>query len=184
LTGDGNLTVTDTFNWFAGNLDGRNFAETAALTIAQDATLHITGDETKGLRGRDIFVEGSMIWEGTGNLVVMWGTLLEIGSDAEFDIRTDATITRTNGTLDIENNGLIVKSEGSGTTAFNYPYGGFHNLGSVRVEIGTLMLNNANSSFNASGDGDFEIVSGATLRFKIGRASCRDRVEITVLAVA
>src|SRR5690606_29411029 len=74
-------------------------------------------------------------------------------------------ITRTNGTLDIENNGLIVKSEGSGTTAFNYPYGGFHNLGSVRVEIGTLMLNNANSSFNASGDGDFEIVSGATLRF-------------------
>ena len=57
-----------------------------------------------------------------------------------------------------------MKSAGEGTTSINYPFGQFVNQGIVRVEVGTLMLNNG-SSFSASGDGVFEIASAATLRF-------------------
>src|SRR5690606_28625929 len=76
LDGDGHLTVTDTFVWSGGDLDGRDFAETAALTIAPGAVLLFTGDAEKGLRGRDVFNDGTIVWEGTGDLVVRWSTVL------------------------------------------------------------------------------------------------------------
>ena len=50
LSGNGNLTVTGTFTWSGGTLNGRDFAETAALTIPEGATLHIVGEADKGLR--------------------------------------------------------------------------------------------------------------------------------------
>ena len=165
LSGHGNLTVTGNFTWSGGTLNGRDYDPTAAVTITEDATLNIVGDANKGLRGRDIFNDGTMVWEGTGNLVVMWSTRVEIRPDATFELRTDAVLTRSNGTLVIQNDGLLVKTAGVGTTSFNYPYGQFNNTGTVRVEVGTLLLNNANASFSASGDGAFEIEDGATLRF-------------------
>ena len=163
--GDGNLTITDVMEWSEGQMNGRSFAETAAITIPAGATLRISGDTEKGLRGRDIFIDGTAIWEGTGNLVVQWPTTIENRADATFDIRNDAQITRTNGTLDLINDGKLLKSQGSGTTAFFYPFGRLDNNGTVRVETGTLLLSNGISAFSTSGDGAFEVDDGAVLRF-------------------
>jgi hypothetical protein len=165
LSGDGNLTVTGTFTWAGGTLNGRDFAETAALTIPAGATLQIQGELDKVLRGRDVFNDGTITWEGTGNLVVAWGTLLENRAGATFDVRSDAVLTRSNGTLVLQNDGLLVKSSGTGTTSLSYPFGQFVNDGTVRVEVGTLLLNNGASAFSAAGDGTFVVESGATLRF-------------------
>ena len=165
LSGDGNLTVTGTFTWSGGTLNGRNYADTAALTIPAGATLHIVGELDKGLRGRDIFNDGTILWEGTGNLEVMWSTHVENRAGATLDIRSDAAWTRSNGTLDLVNAGLVVKSAGTGTTRLNYPYGDLINEGVIRVEVGTLLLTNGISAFSAGGDGAFEIESGAVLRF-------------------
>ncbi|MEO0557659.1 MAG: T9SS type A sorting domain-containing protein, partial [Bacteroidota bacterium] len=162
--GDGNLTVTDAMEWSDGRMNGRGFAETAALTIAAGATMRISGDTDKGLRGRDIRNDGTVIWEGTGNLVVQWPTVIENRTDATFDIENDAQITRTNGTLDLLNDGLLVKSQATGTSSFVYPFGRLDNDGTIRVETGTLLLSNG-SSFQTSGDGAFEVSDGAVLRF-------------------
>ncbi|GAB5536717.1 MAG: hypothetical protein Rubg2KO_29660 [Rubricoccaceae bacterium] len=163
--GDGNLTVTRAMEWSDGRMNGREFADTAALTIAAGATLRISGDTEKGLRGRDIFNDGTILWEGTGNLVVQWTTTVENRANATFDIQGDAQITRTNGILDLINDGLLIKSQGEGTTAFFYPFGRLDNDGTVRVETGTLLLSNGISSFSTSGDGAFEVADGAVLRF-------------------
>ena len=163
--GDGNLTVSHTMAWSDGRINGRNFAETAALTISPGATLRISGDTDKGLRGRDIVNDGTILWEGAGNLVVQWPTTIQNRADATFDIRNDAQITRTNGTLDLINEGTLLKSQGTGTTAFFYPFGRLDNDGTIRVETGMLLLSNGISSFSASGDGAFEVSAGAVLRF-------------------
>lgn len=165
LDGDGHLTVTGSMEWSAGQMNGRGFAETAALTIAPGATLRITGDDAKGVRGRDLFNEGTVVWEGTGNLVVMWTTTFENRAGATFDIQADARLTRTNGTLQLVNDGLLVKSSGAGQTVIEYPFGSFVNEGTVRAEVGTLFLGNGTSAFTSGGDGAFEVADGATLLF-------------------
>ena len=163
--GDGNLTIASSMEWSDGRMNGREFADTAALTIAPGATLRISGDTEKGLRGRDILNNGTVIWEGAGNLVVQWTTVIENRTDATFDVQNDAQITRTNGTLDLINDGTLLKSEGSGSALISYPFGRFENNGTVRAEVGTLVLNNGGSAFTAAGDGAFEVLDGATLRF-------------------
>ncbi|MEO0856845.1 MAG: T9SS type A sorting domain-containing protein [Bacteroidota bacterium] len=174
LDGDGNLTVTDSLVWRSGEMNGRNFAETAAVTIAPGALMLITGPDEKGLRSRDILNEGTIRWE-EGGLVVQFTTTLDNRPGATFDLRGDDAITRTNGTLDLLNRGLLVKSRGTGTTALSYPFGVFENEGTVRVETGTLLLANG-TSFTARGDGVFEIASGARLtvrqaRYRFGEGS-------------
>lgn len=165
LTGDGKLTVTDTLRWSAGNMDGRQYAATAAISIPTGAVLLITGDAEKGLRGRDILNDGTTVWEGTGALDVKWSTRVENHAGATFDIRNDAAITRSNGTLDFINDGVLVKSAGTGTTSYTHTFGSLENHGTIRVEAGTLLFSLATSSFTTEGDGAFEIESGATLRF-------------------
>ena len=166
LSGDGNLTVTDTFTWSGGTLNGRNYAETAALTIPTGATLYIEGEANKGLRGRDIFNNGTIVWDGTGNLVVSWSTIIENRAGATFDIRSDAAWTRSNGTMELKNEGLIVKSAGTGTSTIGYPYGELINEGTIRIESGTLHL--ANETVRTSGEGAIEIGRDASLRFAQG----------------
>jgi len=161
--GDGHLTIASSMEWSDGRMNGREFADTAALTIAPGATLRISGDTDKGLRGRDIFNDGTVIWEGAGNLVVQWTTRMENRTDATFDIRNDAQITRTNGTLDLINDGKLLKSQGAGASSFFYPFGRLDNNGTIRAEVGTLLLSNSNTS--SSGDGAFEVLDGAVLRF-------------------
>lgn len=165
FNGDGNLTVTSAMEWSGGTMNGRDFAETAAITIPTGATFRITGDTDKTLRGRDIFNDGTLVWEGAGNLVVAWGTTIANRPGATFDIRADAQITRVNSGLELINDGLLVKSAGSGTTGFVYPFGRFDNNGTIRVESGALLLSNGTGSFSTSGDGAFEIAAGATLWF-------------------
>ena len=74
-------------------------------------------------------------------------------------------LPRSNGTLEITNNGLLVKSQGTGTSSLSYPFGRFDNEGTVRVETGTLLLQNGASAFTASGDGAFEVAKNAVLQF-------------------
>lgn len=63
LSGDGNLTVTGTFTWFGGTLNGRDYTETAVLTIPAAATLLITGEADKVLRVSDVARGGDEIFD-------------------------------------------------------------------------------------------------------------------------
>ncbi|MEM7787418.1 MAG: T9SS type A sorting domain-containing protein [Bacteroidota bacterium] len=169
LDGDGTLTVTASMEWSDGQMNGRTFADTAALAIASGATLRITGDGEKGLRGRDLLNDGTVVWEGAGDLVVQWPTTIENRTGATFDIQTDADLTRTNGTLDLINDGLLVKSAGTDETRFVFLLGSLANNGTIRAEAGVLDLANANASAqSSSGDGAFEATEGAELQFSAG----------------
>ena len=164
LDGNGSVTVTDSLIWTGGTLNGRNFADSAAVYIASGAGMHILGSDVKTLRGRDIISSGATLWEGDGNISVAWPTIWRNGIGATTTIAAEAQLTRTNGTLDWINDGEIRRTGNSGTTFVYYPFGAIVNNGLFVVEQGTLQLANGISAFATGGDGTFEVKAGATLQ--------------------
>ncbi len=164
LEGDSLLTISHSMVWTGGKLNGRVFADESSIHILSSASLTIDGTSDKILEGRDIIADGDVSWSGSGNMVVSWPTKFEIDQDATFDISTSGILTRTNGTLELINNGVIRKS-GPATAGLFYPFGRFENHGTVTVDEGKLTLGFGISAITIVGEGDFQVAQDATLEF-------------------
>jgi phage baseplate assembly protein gpV len=131
LTGTGNLTVSDTFNWTGGAMTG------VGSTISTGA-LNISGSGGKNLNGRNLTNQGTVTWTGSGTLTVRNGAVLDNQAGATFLIHNDTTLAGadffdTAGA--ITNEGTLRKETTSGTTTVAVP---FQNTGTVDVHSGTL----------------------------------------------
>src|SRR5690606_20148170 len=159
----GELNVNGLLTWTGGTLGGPLTGPAGVVHLLGGATAE--GDGVKRFALGTVNTAATFTWSGTGDLEIGGPTTFNNLEGATFDIQNDARWTRTNGTLQFVNRGLVVKSAGTGTTTIQTPFDPFNNDGEVRVEVGTLFVN-VNGSGSASTDtGAWHVAEGATLQF-------------------
>jgi hypothetical protein len=154
LEGPGTLTITNTFTWVGGSLDG---AGTTLVPVGK--TLNVTGDQFNKLvtGGHTLTIAGTANWTGSGELDGGPGST--INNSGTFNVQNDAVSGSggTGGGLIFNNSGTFTKSGTTGTTSFQGNV--FNNSGTVNVLSGTLNFSN-NYTQTA---GTTVIATGATL---------------------
>jgi len=151
LGGPGTLTVTNTFNWTGGTMNGDG-----VTTILLGSALNLSGTAQKTLNTRTLNNGGTLTWTGTGE-VQAYSTLNNLAG-ALFDIQTDAPWNRSSGlALTFNNAGTVRKSVTTGTTSFQV---NIANTGTLDVSSGILSLN-----------GTYAPSASARTRFTIGGAA-------------
>jgi hypothetical protein len=135
------IIIANQFNWSGGTLVG------SAVTIATNAALNLSGGNTKALQNV-LTNAGTITWTGNGDVAIynngsnLKGAVYNLAG-ALFDIQNDRSIACACYGLEYFNNdGLLRKSLGSGTTAINVL---FTNTGVVSVLSDTLTFNSAGS---------------------------------------
>jgi len=134
----------------------------ATLVNATGGSLVIDGAAVKnlyhgnnGAGGHSISNFGVMTWTGSGSILAGDGAQIINQAGGVFEIQNDSAIGYVgfgNG-LAVTNSGILRKTAGAGTTAFNQV---FNNSGAVEVASGTLTLAAGGSSsgtFTTSGSG-------------------------------
>jgi hypothetical protein len=154
LTGAGVLTVNNTLTWTGGTMSGTGStvinARNVGGTLVQ-AVLNLdssAGAET--LDGRTLTLKGQINWTGNASsfnlykgalLSILKGTITSgattVSYTGTFTILNDTFIDSGGATSKINNQGAIIKSGGTGTTAI-YPV--LVNSGTVTVSSGQLSL--------------------------------------------
>ena len=140
LTGDGVLRVTGSYQWSGGQMIG-----SGATDIAAGAAMAIVGTAAKGAL-RDLNNAGLVTWSGAGAIAVGGGAVLDNQASGVWDIQVDATCDAAGpfGAATIRNEGLLRKSAGPGTAAFQQSPPGSRvtvvNTGTIAVDSGTLKL--------------------------------------------
>lgn len=139
LGGTGSKNVNGLLNWTGGSL-GTRFNSAGVLNL--NGGVAITGSNTKTFAGGTYNNLGTLTWTGTGNLNVNTGGTFNNLLGATFDIQNDADVTRSNGAMSFFNDGLLVKSAGSGETLYSVSFSSFTNrsTGVVEVASGTLRI--------------------------------------------
>jgi hypothetical protein len=152
LTGPGNLTISSAMDWTGGMMSGDG-----SIHVPPSAVLNLKGN-TKTLR-RSVANSGTANWSSGG---------INVGQGSAFN-NTGTFVNTFGGTYGFNqgggtpvfNNFGVFQKSGAGEStnlALN-----FNNMGTVRVDAGTLLL-----SAQGSATGRFEIASGATLDFNSG----------------
>jgi hypothetical protein len=141
----GDVTLTGTLNWTGGVLNAR-------VTVMPGAVVNISGDGGKQTwEGFELINYGTVLWSGTGEIrgvTQYWygpggPVYLRNRPGGVVSILGDAPVTAgcpggCPGTLlVVENEGLVVKNGGAGTTTFPYS---FINTGTIEVHTGTLYI--------------------------------------------
>jgi hypothetical protein len=129
----GTLTVSGTFTWTRGWIEGAG-----TTTVAATGTLLLQGASNpadKYLDQSTLNNTGTATWTGTGNLVFTGGATFNNLSGAVFDAQNDASIAAGSGTF--VNAGTFRKSGGNGRTTINVA---FTNNGTMQVQVGTVAL--------------------------------------------
>jgi hypothetical protein len=154
VNGPGVLTITDTFTWSGGNLDG-----TSTTLVPAGTTLNITGsNHFKYVTGGHILnIAGTATWTGTGELDGSPGST--INNSGIFNVQTDAVSGNGGAGAGVifNNSGTFTKSGTTGTTAFQGNV--FNNSGTVNVLSGTLSFD---SNYTQTA-GTTVVAAGATL---------------------
>jgi hypothetical protein len=153
LTGPGSLTVNNQTVWTGGTMDG------AGTTIAQGSLmLGLAGDanDVETLSSRTLTNSGTATWAGGGSISQTNGGTFVNQASASFEVANDAK-WHSDRTGTLVNAGTLTKSAGTGTTILYVP---FKNTGSVKVQKGTLSLQN-----DAVVGGSYLVLAGATLAF-------------------
>jgi hypothetical protein len=162
IAGNGAFNIGGRMNWTGGAMSG-----SGRTAISVGGSLIISGNAVKYLRmGRILENSGTAVWTGTGSINVNAGTasfrnlaggVFEMRNDAPFDASTYTGLT-------IVNEGLWRKSESLGVSRLGNNAGGpekiFHNLGTLEVETGTLILSMFGNSTNT---GTINIHTSTTL---------------------
>jgi hypothetical protein len=155
VNGPGILTITNTFTWSGGNLDGNG-----STVVPIGTTLNISGANFKYLTsGHTLNIAGTATWTDSGDLDGSPGSVLNITSTGTFNVETDA-VSGSGGAgagVIFNNSGVFTKSDTTGTTAFQGNR--FNNLGTVNVESGTLSFD---TNYTQSA-GTTTVSAGATL---------------------
>lgn len=151
LGGAGTLTVTNTFNWTGGTMNGNG-----VTTLVPGSALNLSGTAQKTLHLRTLNNGGTLTWTGTGEIQA-YATLNNLAG-ALFDIQTDAAFNRLSGlALTFNNAGTVRKSATTGTSSFQV---NLANTGTLDVSSGILSLN-----------GTYAPTASARTRFAIGGAA-------------
>ncbi len=164
LTGDGDLTVTEMFNWQSGDLTG-----TGTLTVGADVTGYISSTSTKTL-GRHLRNDGGITWSagtirmttaGDGQAHLDNYGILNMSGAVSTDWYAGATppqITNRPGGL--------LRRTGSWTETATIDGGVFSNEGAVRVEQGGTVFIDATVAQVAGTTltgGKWEVVEGTLM---------------------
>jgi hypothetical protein len=154
LSGIGDVIFNGLATWTNGTMSGPG-----TTTVAASSTLTINNSLPSFLDGRTLNNAGMVIWNGTGDIRMSNGALINNLAGAVFDAQNNATFGwSTTGAFPTFNNaGLIRKSAGGGATAFNsVAFSG----GNVEVLTGTLSFGGADSTTSG---GNFAVAAGAVL---------------------
>lgn len=153
LTGTGTVTVTGLTTWTGGGMVG------GGRTVAAGG-LRISGPFNKQLLDRTIDNEADAVWSGGDLSPTNGGGMINNAAGATFDIIPVDGSTITMGVQVFNNGGTLRKSAGAGTVQF---FGALNNAGTVDVQMGTLNLQDGEST------GSFTVAAGAILEFLAGR---------------
>lgn len=160
LSGAGTFSGTGTLGWNGGTMAG-------ALKLAQGVTWALDGADDKLFASGTIDNYGAASWNGTGAFKSQGNALLN--NYGTFVLKSDALFTFYNNGVypraRLNNYGLMVKSGGTGISAFSPDYGGwlFANNGTIQVDTGVLSLRTENIFTNAivRGSGRVRIDGGS-----------------------
>jgi hypothetical protein len=155
LTGSQGLTVTGALTWTSGTMSG-----TGTTYVSASAVASLTGGNGRTLDGRTINNAGSVIWADTGAISI--NNAVTIKNTGTFDIRGDSSMC-CSSLASFINNGLVLKSGGSGTT--NILAMSFINNRDVTVLAGILSLKAGASSagFNVAANAILDLGGSYTL---------------------
>jgi hypothetical protein len=153
LTGGGELTVTDTLNWFGGTMTGTG---TTTIGVGAHANLSVIACI---LSRRTLNNAGMLTVSPTSGLVLSDNATLNNLPTATLDLQSSAVNMQT---ATVNNFGTIRKPSGTGMAFLGGQLQGgvFNNNGLVQVNGGTLGLGAGGESA-----GRFEVAADATLYF-------------------
>ncbi|UCG87535.1 MAG: hypothetical protein JSW71_03035, partial [Gemmatimonadota bacterium] len=161
--GSANLTVTDTFDFQAGDLAGAGVTQVAA-----GATLTFTTASIKALSNGHTLAHAGTAVVLDGGLRLKGDALLDIQTGGVFDLQTDAfSVSFENTGNRISNAGIFRKSAGSGTNSIVAAVP-FTNAAGGVVDIGTgsLSIGNFNHSAGAAVQGNGTLALGTVTAFE------------------
>lgn len=139
ITGSNSLTINGKMRWEGGIIEPGD-----SLYIPFGAELNINGTSSVLLDGRPISNAGDIVWDGTGNIRVKNGAVINNKLGGDFNIETDAEIEfsiPSGGT--IVNSGVITKLFSFGTTPVEIA---LENTGNIVVISGTLEFKGGTSA--------------------------------------
>ena len=164
IEGDGNVTVSGTFDWTGGFIQGNG-----GFTV--NGTFNISGYDYKDLKGRTLSNSATCTRSGTGRLRLHEGAVFHNKSGANFTIQNDQVLDLYIGGATFLNEGTVTKSSGGGSTSFEVS---FNNRGSVQIQSGKIRLTTGSDS-----SATYDISSGATLQIYAGTTHRMDDVTIS-----
>ena len=156
LEGASTLTLTGTFDWIGGAIDGLGVTVNQGVGIIDaPAAKSVTG-------GRILRNEGTMQWLGNGQLRIQQGSRIVNAAGALFDVQNTASVTGSIAPGVFENAGTFRKSVSVGSTFFS-SLNPFLNSGDVEILSGVLncaggFTQTAGSTTLAGGDLDATLV--------------------------
>lgn len=154
INGSGKITVTTTLNWFDGRLEG-----SGEIVIPAGATFSLDNNNAKELNGRNIRNEGTLIFDGNGDLRMKGGS--QIINTSLFEIRNTALIdSLAPDGGSIVNSGTINKLSDTGVARLDVRV---TNSGTIQVSSGTLKL-----SLSSTHTGTLTTSTDAFLEFSDG----------------
>ncbi len=170
LGGSSTVTVNTAMNWSQGSIN-----DAGRLMIAPGATLNISNPIGFGafLNTRTLENGGTILWTGTGNVVINSGGVITNRPGALFHAQNAASIVANVVGGRIDNAGTFRKSANSGTTTVD-SFIGFNNSGTVDIQTGTLSLGGGGAH-----SGSFDVPGGAALRFAGGTHTANASSSIT-----
>ncbi len=155
LIGSGNLTVSDTYDWVSGDMDG-----SGSTTMPNTGTLNIGGgDGGRDLNERTFNQAGTTVFEPSDTVRMGDGAVFNNQVGALFEIKTDQSFDYNNVPPEptLNNLGTLRKSMGNGTSTIDIAV---NNSSPVEVQTGRLRLTRGGNS-----SGDFTVSASGILDF-------------------
>lgn len=162
LTGTNNLTTNDTFTWNGGiiqgsgsvNLNGGLILGNAAVTLTNSRVMNLASGQTAAMSG--------------ASTVFNLSDTATFNNNGTFLAQNNQSINSGSAPSTFNNVGTFTRDTGTGTFSISSR---FNNSGIVNVNTGTLALDfysGTAGGFSGTTTGDFNVASGATLRFSDG----------------
>src|SRR5690625_700456 len=164
ISGDGDLTITESMVWVAAGAGIESLGGTGTVTVASGATLSMTGTNSYFRAGpnRNFVNAGTAVWNSRGE----WGGQGQFINEGELELSYDAeepTRFCFSSTTDAFVNGAtgIIRRTGSGELIVYCP---FSNHGQFEILAGTLRLRDVNGN-GGTDSGAYNVAEGAVLIF-------------------
>ena len=155
LSGSGNFTVSDTYDWVSSNMGG-----SGTTSMPSAGILTISGSTSgRTLNDRTFNQAGTTIFDATNTISAGSGAVFNNEAGALFDMKSNALFdwTGSGGVAQLNNLGTLRKSAGMGTSTIDIAV---NSSSPVEVQTGTLSLTRGGTS-----SGNFTVSSGAVLNF-------------------